>query len=318
MNAFTASPAALGFTPLFVVPEGHPSQEGLPPHEREAAVARSLGAEWTDKGCMRAGPRAAAEEVRALVGMFGGDGAKRRAALAAADFAPKVGRKALALAAAAEVAAAGGTPPRVWIQDDPAPGRRTHLHAVPTPHLRFSAKRLDALLAEHGIEAGIEEDASTGLQGRRYVSASAALPDEIAAFASPQAAKAVEDWAARRRESDDLAASVANSLAAGASGLRRPVVVPTAGSDAEAAAQIHAALRSAPPERLAALESATRREADLAARRTGSRAAAAVLRLESGLAAIRAVKAPAPAERAAPRRPAASKDAKAQGPRGQE
>jgi hypothetical protein len=162
----------------------------------------------------------------------------------------------MALAAADETVRAGGRPARTWLRDDPAPSDRLRLWAVPGRHGRFSAVRLDAALAEAGLDVGIEDDAKSPAFGQRYVASGTSLPESVARFSSPEAEIAVGAHLARRSSERALAAEAANSLVAGP--LRRPLRFPARGGDEVAAAWTAAAFKAASPARRAAFASATR------------------------------------------------------------
>lgn len=290
---FEPTPEFPGYVPLHVVFESHPSQERLPEDERDAVKARRRGAEWTARGHMRAGPRASAEDVRWLLAAFAGDEALRRAEAARQDLAPAVSRQTLCAAANAEVAGRGEAVRRAWIATDPVPAERRILWSVPSRHARFSAQRLDRLLNDAGLDVGFEENQGSPAFGQRYVAAATALPARLLAFAGREAEEAARVWGEKRAAGRDLTARVANSLAAGASGLRRPLLLPLAGGDVEALAETTARVRAAPAERIEALRSTTHREMEIVQRAGGGRARVAVAALEASLALLRAAHGPA-------------------------
>ena len=267
----------LGYQPLYVIPESHPSQAALSPENRDIARARLLGAVWVrEQRHMRVGRGATAAQAAELIEHFGSAEARARAEAAYSEMQVPVGRLRLARASYAELEAAGQVLPRSLPDAEPAADRRLFLYPVSDPKSPWSLSRLIEVADRVGAAVLTDEDRQSKTRGLRYIDADGPRSAEIEAWAGEDARRAHAAARGRSGESQALMRDAAATLAGVDAAATRPLAVPNRESDPEGYDAARASLGAFPTDRLEAAVRATRRIRD-AAHRGGAHVRAAAL-----------------------------------------
>jgi len=247
------------YVPLFVVPEGHPSQSALVADERDVVMAQSLGAEWV-KGCrhMRAGPGTTTDEMDVLEQTFASQEARLRAAKAFDD---QVGD----LAPDGEMVAAAFN--EIGKDVPPSSGMRFYLHSTREAASPYSSAELRRTARDSAIVLRLDRDRGSPNYLTYYVTDTGDA-ERLGWWRTPAAEQvATEDRRLRSLE-DRVLVEAANTEAGVDARLRRPLAVPKPDRDPEGFSLAGQAVRKLgrDADRLKRIVDVTRRAVEAARR----------------------------------------------------